>query len=89
MPLASLPVDHARFVRAGLLGGVATYRRYGEAMYAAMGHQGGSVAGYRAEVCRRGHARSGGNLYVSPRGLSQCRACKAITDTRARGKRVA
>lgn len=70
MQLASLPIDRARFVRAGLLGGAATFERYGPLLYAAMGRKGGSVAGYRAEVCSRGHARSGGNLYVSPRGYA-------------------
>lgn len=33
------------------------------------------VGGLRAAECSRGHAMSGGNLYVSPKGYRNCRAC--------------
>jgi hypothetical protein len=42
-----------------------------------------------AEFCRRGHRLKGENLYVSPKGRRNCRACMAIRASQREGPRRA
>lgn len=44
---------------------------------------------HRSETCRKGHAMSGGNVYVSPNGDRHCRACRRECMRRFRARRRA